>query len=175
MKWRWAMQPQRFQVVGSGVAFMASEAVLRIDSIPFFHASVAVGLCEDGGGGDGDAARITFDERLLLDDHIELQGVDQQIIWLQGELLQSGAHGLAAGLINVPCINALGINFRDGPGPGVLANALGEFIAALSGEFFRIIESNNAAFGIEDYGGGNNGAKERAAAGFIETRDTHPA
>ncbi len=175
MEWRRAMQPQRFQVVGSSVAFMAREAVLRIDGVPFFHASVAVGLREDGGGGDGHAARITFDERLLLDEHIEPHGVNQQVIRLQGELLQSGAHGLAAGLINVPRINALGINFGYGPGPGVLANAFGEFTAALSGELFRIIEANYAAFGIEDYGGGNNGAKERAAAGFIETRDAHPA
>lgn len=57
----------------------------------------------------------------------------------------------------------------------MFVNTCGEFGAALRGKFFRVIETNNAAFGIKDHGGGDDRAKERAAAGFVETGDAHPA
>jgi len=89
-------------------------------------------------------------------------------------LLQSGGHGLAAGLIDVPGVDALGIDFRDGPGEGVLPDAWGKLAAAFWREFFRIIETDDAAFGIENDRGGDDGAEERAASGFIKTGDAHP-
>ena len=87
MKRRGTVLAQSFEVVGSGVTFVASEAVLRIHGVPFFHAGVTMSFGENGGGGDGNAARVAFDEGLLLDENIELHGVDEQIIWLDGELL----------------------------------------------------------------------------------------
>ena len=70
MKGRRAVLPEGFEVVGSGVALMAREAVLRIYGVPLFHASVAMRFGEDGSGGDGNAARVAFDERFLLDENI---------------------------------------------------------------------------------------------------------
>ena len=130
------MLAQGFEVIGSGVALMARETVLRVHGVPPFHASVAMRFGEDGSGGDGNAARVAFDERFLLDENIELHGVDEQIIRLDGQLLQGSGHGLAAGLIDVPGVDALGIDFRDGPGESVLANAHGKFRTALRGKFF---------------------------------------
>src|ERR1700675_1268793 len=111
MKRRRAVLSEGFEVVGSSVTLVASEAVLRVDNVPLFHAHVAMSFGEDRGGGDGNAACVALDERLLLDENIQLHGVDEQIIWLDRELLQSGGHGLAAGLIDVPGIDALGIDF----------------------------------------------------------------
>ena len=169
------MLPQSFQMVGRGVALVAGEAILRVYGVPLFHPGIAMSFGKDGGGGDRDAACVTFDKRLLLDENIELHGVDEQIIRLDGELLQGGGHRLAAGLIDVPGVDALGIDFGDGPGYRMLANAHGKLGAALRGKFFRIVEADDAAFGIENNRGGDNGTEERAAASLIETGDAHPA
>ena len=169
------MKAQGFEVVGSGVAFVAGEAVLRVDNIPFFHAGVAMRFGKDGCGGDGNAARVAFDERFLLDQDIKLHSVNQQIIRLNGELLQRGSHGLAASLVNVPRVDALGIDFGDGPGDSVFANASSEFGAPFGGELFRIVETDNASLWIKNNRGGDNRPEERAAAGFIKTSDAHPA
>ena len=169
------MLAQGFEVVGSGVTLVTSKAVLRVNGVPLFHASVAMGFGEDGGGGDGNATGVAFDKRLLFDENIQLHGVDEQIIWLDRKLLQGSSHGLAAGLIDVPRVNALGINFGNGPGEGMLTNTRGELRSALRGKFLRIVEPHNAAFGIENDRGGEDRAKERAAAGLIKTGDAHPA
>jgi hypothetical protein len=153
---------------------VAREAILRVDSVPLFHARVAMSFGEDRGGGDRYAACVALDERLLLDLNIQLHGVDEQIIRLDGKLFESGSHGLAAGLIDIPGVDALGIDFRNGPGESVFVNACGKFGAAFSGEFLRIVEADNATLGIENNCGGDDGAEESAAAGFIETGDAHP-
>ena len=175
MKRRRAVLSEGFEVVGSSVTLVASEAVLRVDNVPLFHARVAMSFCEDRGGGDGNAACVALDERLLLDPNIQLHGVDEQIIWLDRELFESGSHGLAAGLIDIPRVDALGIDFRDGPGQGMLPDTWSELRTSFRSKFLRIVEADNAALGIENDRGGDDRAKERAAAGFIETGDAHPA
>ena len=175
MERRGPVLAQGLQMIRCGVTFVASQAVLGINGVPFFHAGIAMGLREDRCSGDGNAARVALDERFLLDQDIQLHRVDEQIIRLDSELLQRGSHGLAAGLIDVPRVDALGIDFRDGPGNGMFANARGKFHAALCGKFFRIVEADNAPLGIENHRGGDDRAEERAAAGFIEPGNAHPA
>ena len=77
MKRRRAVLSEGFEVVGSGVTLVARQAVLRVDNVPLFHARVAMGFGEDRGGGDGNAACVALDERPLLDQNIQLQGVDE--------------------------------------------------------------------------------------------------
>lgn len=110
------MLAQGFQMIGCCVTLVASQTILRVNGVPLFHASIAMSLGQDGGRGDRNTASVAFYERLLLDENVELHGVDEQVIRLDRELLQSGSHSLAAGLIDVPRVNPLGINFRDGPG-----------------------------------------------------------
>ena len=169
------MLAQGFEMVGCAVTLVARQAVLRVDGVPLLHARVAMCFREDGSGGDGDAAGVAFNQGFLLDQDIELHGVNEQIVGLNGELQQRGGHGLARGLIDVPRVDALGIHFSDGPGESVFADARGELGAAFGGEFFRIVEADNAALGIENHRGGNDGAKQRAASGFIDPGDAHPA
>src|SRR5271168_1195471 len=170
-----AMLAEGGEMLSGGVALVLRQAVLRIDGVPFFHASVAMGLGEDGGGGDGNAASVAMNERFLLDEDVELHGVKKQIVGYDGKLAQRGRHGLAAGLVDVPGVDALGVDFGDGPGDGVLANAWGEFGAAVGREFFGVVQADDAALGIEDYRGGDNWSEEGAAAGFVEAGDAHPA
>ena len=175
MQRRRTMLAEGFEMIGCGVTLVAGESVEWIDGVPFFHAGVAMGFCEDRSGGDGNAAGVALDEGFLLDYDVELHGVDEQIVWLNGELQKSGGHGLAAGLVDVPGVDALGVDLGHGPGESVLTDADGKFAAALRGEFFRIVEADNAALGIENDGGGDYGAKQRTAAGFIETGNASPA
>jgi hypothetical protein len=169
------MEAQGFEVIGRGVPFVASKTVLRVDGVPFFHARIAMSLRKNRRGGDGNAARVALDERFLLDENIELHRVNEQVVRRDGELLESGGHSLAAGLINVPGVDALGVDFRDGPSESMLTNARGKFRAALRGKFLRIVQAHDATLGIENHRGGDDRAKERATASFIETGDAHPA
>ena len=163
------------QVLGGSVAFVLGQAVLRIDHVPFFHAGVTVRFGEDGGGGDGDTAGVAVDEGFLFDEDVELHGVQEEIVWDGAELVESGGHGLATGLVDIPGVDALGVDFGYGPGDGVFADAGGKLGATVGSEFFGVVEADDAALGIEDYGSGDYRAEEGAAAGFVEASDAEPA
>jgi len=158
-----------------GITFVLSKAIAGIGNVEFFHARITMRLGKDGSGRDGNAAGIAFDERFLFDEHVELHGVNQKIVGFDGKLLEGGGHCLATCLINVPSVNAGGIYFGDSPRDCVFANAEGEFIAALGGELFGIVEAEDSALGVEDNGGGDDRTEQSAAAGFVDSGDARPA
>src|SRR6202035_3967973 len=98
--------------------------------------------------------------RLLFDYHVELHRIDEQVIGRDSELLKRGSHGLPAGLINVPGIDSLRIDFGDRPGQCMLTNALGELRTTLGGNLLRIVEPHDAPLGIENDGGGHYRTEE---------------
>jgi hypothetical protein len=171
---RGAVPSKRFQMIGRGIALVPRQPVLGIDRVPFFHPGVAMGFCQNGRCCDRYALGVTLDERLLLDQHVELHGVDQQIIRLHGELLERGSHGLAASLIDVPGVDTLGIDLGNSPGDGVVANAFRKLGASFGSKLFRIVQADDAAPGIENDGSRDDWAKERSAAGFIQARNARP-
>ena len=175
MKRRRAERTEGFEVVGGCVAFVLREAVLRIELIEFEHAAVAIDFRENRGGGNGNGARVTMNESLLFDGKIEFDGVEQQEIGKGTKLGDGRDHGLAACLIDVPRVDAAGVDFSDGPAERVLADAFGQFDATFSRQLFRIVEADDAAFRIQDDGGGEDGTEERAATCFVESSDALPA
>ena len=170
-----AETPQGFEMLRRAVAFVLRKAVAWVFGVELFEALVAMRFREDRSCGDRDAARVAFDERFLFDEDIELHRIDEQVVGCDDELLESSGHGLAAGLIDIPGINARRIDFRDCPRNGMFADAKGEFAAALRRELLRIVQADDAALGIEDDGRRNDGAEEGAAAGFVESGDAGPA
>ena len=166
---------ERFEVNRSAVAFVLGETVTREIGVEAVEARVAMRFGEDGGSGDGNAARVSFDEGFLFDENVELHCVDQEIVGNDGKLLERGGHGLAAGLINVPGVDAGGINFGDSPRDGVFTNAKSEFRTMIGRNFFGVVETDNAALGVEDNGGGNDRAEKSAATGFVNAGDARPA
>src|SRR5258708_38317471 len=80
VKRRGAMLAKGFEMVRSAVAFVARQAILRIDGVPLLHAHVPVRFRKDGGCRAGNAARIALDQGFLLDQDVELHGVNEQII-----------------------------------------------------------------------------------------------
>lgn len=57
----------------------------------------------------------------------------------------------------------------------MFVNSCGKLGPALRGKFFRIIKTDDATPRIENDRGGDDRAEERAASGFIDTGDAHPA
>src|SRR6266436_7407767 len=169
------MLAKSFEMVGRAVAFVAGEAVLWINGVPLLHAPVAMRFRKDGGCGDGDAAGIALNQGFLLDQDVELHGVNEQIIGQNCELLERSRHRLARGLVNVPGIDALGVHFGDGPGKSVFADARRELCSPFGSELFRVVQSDNAPLGIENHRGGNDRTKQRAASGFVNAGDARPA
>ena len=166
---------KRLHMIGRGIAFVLRETVSGVSAVEFFEARITMGFGEDGSGRDGNAAGIAFDQRFLFDEHVELHGVDEEIVRPYGELLKGSGHCLAAGLVDVPSVDARGIYFGHGPGESVFPDAEGEFIAAIRGELFGVVQADDSALRIENDGGSDDRAEERAAAGFIDSGDARPA
>jgi hypothetical protein len=169
-----AMLAQGFEVFGGGIAFVLRQSVLRVDGIPVLHAGIAMGFSENGSRGNRDATAIAFDKRLLLDEDVQLDRVNQKIIGRDRQLLQRGSHGLTAGLVNVPGVNALGVDFSHRPRESVLSDALRKNAATLLRELFGVIEADYTSLGIEDDRAGDNWAEQRATSGFVEPGDARP-
>jgi hypothetical protein len=53
-------------------------------------------------------------------------------------------------------------------------NPFGQLCASIWGKLLRIIQSDNAALGIENHGGRDHRTEQRTAASFIQARDPRP-
>src|SRR5262249_48571020 len=172
---RWAEAAEGFHVFVRGVALVLSETVTGVRGVEFFEARVAMGFGKDGSGGDGNAPGVALDEGFLLDQHIELHGVDEQIVRNDRELLEGSGHGLAAGLIDIPSVDAGSVDFGDCVSKSMFANAEGKFAAAFGSKFFGVVKANDAALVIENDGCSDNGAEQGPATGFVDAGDARPA
>src|SRR5262249_38892908 len=70
-----AVLAEGLEGVGGGIAFVTSETVLGVNGVPFFHAGITMRFGEDGSSSDGDAFAVALDERFLLNEDIQLDGV----------------------------------------------------------------------------------------------------
>src|SRR5260370_11069238 len=172
---RRAVPPQRFEMVGGAVTLVSRQPILRIELVQLFEPRIARHFGDDGSGCNRDRARVAFDQRALLDQHVEMHGVNQQKVGRDAKLQECGLHGLQAGLADVPGVYARGVHFGDGPGKGVLANAFGKNGTARGRKFFGVVKADNAPPGIENDRGCEDRAEQGAAADFVETRDARPA
>lgn len=162
------------EMIGSGITFVLRQAILRVELIEFFHATVAFCFRQDRRGCDGDRTRIAVNQGLLLDGQIELKGVQKQIVGKRVELRNGCNHCLTTGLVDVPGVDPAGVNLSGGPGESVLSNTRSKFGAPLGSEFLRIVETDDSTLRVEDDGGSYYRAEERTAACFIESSDALP-
>lgn len=153
------MHAQCFEMIGRSIAFVAREAVLWVDGVPLFHAGVAMRFRKDRGRRNGNAASVTLNKGLLLDQDIQLHSVNEQVIGRGRELLKRRGHRLTAGLIDIPGINPLGVDFCDRPCQGMFVNPFSQLRASVGGKFFRIIQADNPPLWVENNCGGNHRAK----------------
>jgi len=162
------------QVVGRSVALVLSQPVLRVELIELFHAVVALDLCKNRCCGDRNRPRVSVNQGLLFNREIKLESIEEQVVRKRTQLRDGGDHCLSAGLVDVPGIDAAGIDLGRGPCQGVLADAVREFAATLGSQLLGIVEPYDAALGIQDDGCGYDGSEERTSARFIESGDALP-
>jgi len=84
-------------------------------------------------------------------------------------------HGLAAGLINVPGVNAGSIDLRHGPRQRVLVYAGQPVRRVFQASIFWNRPGHDTALGIEHYRRGDHRTEERSPPSFVNAGDARPA
>ena len=101
------------------VALVLAEAVLGKAGAEFAHNGVARDLGNDAGGGNGEAEAIAIDDgRLGKGKRKNGQAVDEDMVRLRAERLDSRAHSLVGGTENIDRVNLQRIDDSNGPGDG---------------------------------------------------------
>ena len=111
------------EVLRGGVSLVRGEAVAGMRGVERREEAVAVDLGDDGGGGDGERERVAVDEAGLRAgvgkvERSRLHGVDEQVVWRDGEGADGGQHGEARGLVDVDAVDGGGVDLGDGEGEG---------------------------------------------------------
>jgi len=126
---------------------------------------------DDGGGGDGEGEGVAVVELGLGAGMVDVEGVDEQVVGAVGELLDGEEHGEAGGLVDVDAVDGFGVDFGDREAEGEGADLAIEALALFAGELLGVFEAHageDADFGGEDDGSGDDGAEEGAAAYFVD-------
>jgi len=90
-----AVLGERTTMFGCSVAFVVCEAVVGVLEIELAAEAVAMDLCDDRGGGDGEAERVTVVELGLRAGVVDDHGVDDEVVGREGKLLHGEEHGHA--------------------------------------------------------------------------------
>ena len=169
---------QRATVLGRGVAFVRGKAVLRMDLVELAHEGVAVDLRYDGCSGDGETESIAIEEPGLRAGVIDAEGIDEQMIGRYVEALDSEEHGETRGLVDIDRVYGLGCDLCNTDGDGHAADAAIHGFTVLAGHLFGIFQAALCEGGDafrKDYRSGDDRAKERSPADFINACDPFEA
>src|SRR3954451_13824417 len=98
---RGAVELQRCLIPLSRVPSVVSKIIDRVEVMIRLHQQIAIDLRDDRGRGDGDAAPITSYQRTLRQVHVDGDGVEQEDVRTNLEVLHRGDHGPLAGLQDV--------------------------------------------------------------------------
>src|SRR5215469_13664956 len=98
---------------------------------------------------------------------VDANSVDQEMIGSRHELLDGPAHGEKRRPIDVELVDPGYVDGGNGVSDGVAFDALGQLFASRLIEQFGIAQALDAVVGLEDHGGGNDGAEQRASANFV--------
>ena len=149
------------------------------------HDAVARHFSDDRGGGDAEAGAVAADDFFLQDGEIWDEGaVDEDVIGRDDQTGDGGAHGVMGGAEDVEGIDHEVVSGADGHGEGAVVGAdeSEEVVAFCGGELFGVEDARGpgiAVIGDEVErgagGGGDDGAGEGAAAGFIHAGDAGEA
>jgi len=172
-------------MLGSAITFVAFEAVCGILAREGIHDAVARHFGDDGGGGDAEAGAVAADDFFLQDGEFWNEGaVHEDVIGREDQTADGGAHGVMGGAEDVEGVNHGVVSGADGNGEGAVVGADQgiEFFAFGGGELFGVEDACSPAVAViggkincATGGGGDDGAGQGAAAGFIYAGDTGEA
>src|SRR5439155_1404165 len=118
--------------------------------------------------GDRLAAGVPLDEGALGDGQVQKERVDEQKIRRRLQLFDSEFHSQPGSMINIDAVDSGGVDGRDGPSDGPLANTLREDRAPLRIQLLAVVEPANGPVLGQDHSGGEYRAKQGSAADFID-------
>ena len=106
------------------------------------HAVVAVGLGEDGGGGDSEIFSVTFDDTGMWQVvvFVEAIAVDDEFLRPYAELVDGSVHGGDAGTENVHLVNLLVRDNAHSPSHSIALNLGTQLVALLCRQLLRVVE-----------------------------------
>ena len=106
------------------------------------HAIVAVGLGEDGSGGDGKIFSVTLDDACVWQVMVlvEAIAVDDEFLRTHVELVDGSMHGGDAGTENVHLVNFLVRDDAYSPSHGIALNLGTQLVALLCRQLLRVVE-----------------------------------
>ncbi len=154
------MLAQGGQVARRAVAFIRRQSVDREDRVPFHDHAVALDLGQDGRSGDRGRQGIAVNDRLLRKVAVEAQRVHQQVVGSGIEAKHRFPHGQTRGLVNIDLIDAGGIDGRNRPGDGMLADSFRQNFAPFRRQQLGIAQTAYPIRRIEDHGGSDDRTKQ---------------
>jgi hypothetical protein len=139
----------------------------------FLHGAVACDLGDDGGGGDGGAARIAVDDGEFVTGKTGLTvAIDQAEVRLEVKTLDRAAHGEETGAENIVRLDFLEGGDADGPVDlGMAAEEMIELGAILGDEQLRVVEMAMSQAIGQDRRRRIDRTRPAAAADFIHPGD----
>ena len=159
------------------VAFVLAEAILRETGAEVAHNRVARDFGDDTRGRDAETVAIAVDDGGLRQwEGKDGQAVDEHVLGLHGQSFQRRPHRFVSGAQDIDRVDLDGIDHADSPENGVVCDQVViDLLAFFRQELLRIVQLSMAKFFGKNDGGGDNGAGERAAPGFIDARDRRDA
>ena len=152
-----------------GVSLVAVPAITGVLGVEAKHVVVAIGLGENGSGGNREIGGIAFDHGGVGNARIgaEAVAVDEQVLGAEGEGCNGAVHGQEGGVEDVDAVDFFGRDHAHGPGQGFALDDGAEGVALAFGELLRVVQQFVAEAGGQDDGGGIDGARQASASGFV--------
>lgn len=155
-------------MLGSSIALIAAEAVLRVSGIEIVEETVAFDLGEYRGSGYGTGECVALDDGFLRDWEIDTNGIDEEEVGRRVEGEDGSFHSEATGLEDVDVENFFYTGEGNGPGDGLALEALSQLFAFFGCNDFGIAQALDFTGVWEDHGGGGYGSKQTSPADFID-------
>jgi hypothetical protein len=164
---------QFYEVQFRAVAFVLAEAILRETGAEVAHNCVPRDLRDDTRGRDAEAVAIAInDRRLRQRKGKNREAIDEDVLRLRRQSLESGAHRLVGGAQNINRVDLDRIDHADRPENGVVRDeVVVNFFALFGQELLRIVQTPVAEFFGKNDCGGDHRAGQSAAAGFVDAGD----
>src|SRR5690606_21100305 len=171
MLWCDAEESQALAVLGRSVASVFIPSIVRKLGRELAHFPIACHFCNYRGGGNREAAGVPADDQAARNAQFRVAiAVDQRDIGAAGQGVDGAAHGEQARLQNVELIDLLDRGFT-GADMARLDNLREQNFPFRARDFLAVRDPGGNVAPVEDDGGGDNRASERAAPGLIDTRD----
>ena len=155
------------------IAFVAGEAILRILCVERGHETVAGDFGDDAGRGDAEAECVAGHQCGVRDgkpSHGE--AVDQRMVGFARQGRHGAGHGEMRGAEDIEAVDLRDVRLADAPmDVGADGEHGMEMLAFFGGQFFRVIQALDRAVIRQNDSGGDHGAGERTASGFIDPGD----